>query len=98
MNFTLDDIWEDYLFNETCQETVPQALQAFFESDGFEDAIRNAISLGGDSDTLAAITGSVAAAYYGVPTDIRQKIMEYMDKFHLSILREFERRYPEAAK
>ena len=98
MNFTLDDIWEDYLFNETCQETVPQALQAFFESDGFEDAIRNAISLGGDSDTLAAITGSVAAAYYGVPTDIRQKIMGYMDKFHLSILREFERRYPAAAK
>ena len=46
----------------------------------------------------AMVTGSVAAAYYGVPTDIRQKIMEYMDKFHLSILREFERRYPAATK
>ncbi len=98
LNFTLDDIWEDYCFNETCQETVPQALQAFFESTGFEDAVRNAISIGGDSDTLAAITGSVAAAYYGVPRDIRQKILGYMDKFHLAILSEFEQRYPTAAK
>ncbi len=98
LNFTLDDIWEDYLFNETCQETVPQALQAFFESTGFEDAVRNAISIGGDSDTLAAITGSIAAAYYGVPDNIRRKITGYMDEFQLSILQEFEKRYPDAAK
>ena len=98
INFTLDDIWEDYLFNETCQETVPQAMQAFFESTSFEDAIRNAISIGGDSDTLAAITGSIAAAYYGVPTAIRTQALAYLDKFHLTILREFEHRYPEAAK
>ena len=98
LNFTLDDIWEDYLFNETCQETVPQALQSFFESNDFEDAVRNAISIGGDSDTLAAITGSVAAAYYGVPNEIRNKALTYLDKFHLTILREFEKRYPDAAK
>lgn len=55
MDFTLDEIRDSYQFNETCQETVPQALEAFFESTGFEDAIRNAISIGGDSDTLAAI-------------------------------------------
>ena len=64
MNFTLDEIRDTYRFNETCQDTIPQALQAFFESSGFEDAIRNAISIGGDSDTLAAICGSVAEAYY----------------------------------
>lgn len=63
MNFTLDEIRDTYAFNETCQDTVPQALEAFFESTSFEDAIRNAISVGGDSDTLAAITGGIAEAY-----------------------------------
>ena len=65
---TLDEIRPVYRFNETCQETVPEAIIAFLESSGFEDAIRNAISLGGDSDTLAAITGSIAEAAYGIPT------------------------------
>jgi len=64
MNFTLDEIRPTYRFNETCQETVPQAIMAFLESTSFEDAIRNAISIGGDSDTLGAITGSIAEAYY----------------------------------
>ena len=59
---SLDDIRPTYHFNETCQDTVPQAIIAFLESTDFEDAIRNAISLGGDSDTLAAITGSIAEA------------------------------------
>jgi len=63
---TLDEIRPGYRFNETCQETVPEAIIAFLESKGFEDAIRNAISLGGDSDTLAAITGSIAEAAYGI--------------------------------
>ncbi len=98
IDFTLDDIWEDYLFDETCQGTVPQALQAFFESSGFEDAIRNAISIGGDSDTLAAITGSVAAAYYGVPDEIRSKALNYLDDFQLAILKEFEARYPDSGQ
>lgn len=79
MNFTLDKIRSTYRFNETCQKTVPQAIQAFLESNSFEDAIRNAISIGGDSDTLAAITGSIAEAYYGVPYDIKQKAESYMD-------------------
>lgn len=61
---TVDEIRPGYYFNETCQETVPQALQAFLESTSFEDALRTAISLGGDSDTLAAITCSVAWSYY----------------------------------
>lgn len=64
---SLDEIRPTYYFNETCQETVPQAIQAFLESNSFEDAIRNAISLGGDSDTLAAITGSIAWTFYNQP-------------------------------
>ena len=61
---TLAQIRKDYHFNESCQGTVPEAIVAFLESDSFEDAIRNAISLGGDSDTLGAITGSIAWSYY----------------------------------
>ncbi len=92
--FTLDEIRDTYVFNETCQETVPQALEAFFESVSFEDAIRNAISIGGDSDTLAAITGAVAGAYYGVPADIRAGALKKLDARLTGILLAFESRYP----
>lgn len=94
MNFTLDGIRTSYRFNETCQETVPQALMAFFESADFEDAIRNAISIGGDSDTLAAICGGVAEAYYGIPSDIRKHALTFLDKRLLQILVMFENKYP----
>lgn len=93
IDFVLDDIRPTYKFNETCQDTVPQALEAFFESDGFEDAIRNAISVGGDSDTMAAITGSVAGAYYGVPEQIARCASLYLDDDLLEILSEFENKY-----
>ena len=85
LNRTLDTIRPDYRFNEICQETVPQAIIAFLESSGFESAIRNAISLGGDSDTLAAITGSIAEACYGVPDAIRDKALAYLDKDLLGV-------------
>lgn len=91
MDFTLDGIRDSYRFNETCQETVPQALMAFFESTGFEDAIRNAISIGGDSDTLAAITGGIAEAYYGVPESLQITAMKYLDEGLAGIYRDFER-------
>ncbi|MGI6685212.1 MAG: ADP-ribosylglycohydrolase family protein [Bacillota bacterium] len=94
MNFTLDGIRDDYQFNETCQETVPQAIMAFLESTGFEDAIRNAISIGGDSDTLAAITGGIAEAYYGIPLEIRKQAFTYLDQHLLKILLDFESVYP----
>lgn len=94
MNFTLDGIRTTYKFNETCQDTVPQALMAFFESTDFEDAIRNAISIGGDSDTLAAICGGVAEAYYGVPSEIRKHALTFLDKQLLRILIAFENKYP----
>ena len=76
---TLDEIRPTYCFDATCQGSVPQAIIAFLESTGFEDAIRNAISLGGDSDTIAAITGSIAEAAYGIPDWIKRKTLTYLD-------------------
>ena len=93
IDFTLDEIRETYQFNEICQDTVPQALEAFFESENFEDAIRNAISIGGDSDTIGAITGGIAEAYYGIPMKIRVKAKTYLDMELLAILEEFEGKY-----
>ena len=70
----LDDIRESYEFDVTCGGTMPVALSAFFESTDFEDAIRNAVSVGGDSDTIAAVTGALAEAYYGVPDDLWRSV------------------------
>lgn len=89
MDFTIDGIRDTYQFNETCQDTVPQALMAFFESTGFEDAIRTAISVGGDSDTLAAITGGIAEAYYGVPEELKQRALGFLDERLSGILFEY---------
>lgn len=80
LDFTIDGIRDSYTFNETCQDTVPQAIEAFLESDGFEDAIRTAVSVGGDSDTLAAITGAIAEAYYGVPKSLEDTALSYLDQ------------------
>jgi len=88
-NFTLDEIRDTYHFNETCQETVPQAFQAFYESDSFESAIRNAISIGGDSDTLAAITGSIAEAYYDISDSMLNIALSYLDEDLLKIYNEW---------
>lgn len=94
MNFSLDEIRDTYKFDESCQGTVPQALQAFFESTGFEDAIRNAISIGGDRDTIAAICGGIAEAYYGIPTDIRKHALTFLDQNLMQLLILFENKYP----
>jgi ADP-ribosyl-[dinitrogen reductase] hydrolase len=67
---SVDEIRPGYVFNETCQRSVPEALTCVFEATSFEDAIRNAISIGGDSDTLAAIAGGVAEAMFGIPEEI----------------------------
>ena len=80
IDFTLDKIRDNYFFDVTCQGSVPQALEAFFESENFEDAIRNAISIGGDSDTIAAIAGGIAEAYYGIPEEIERRALMYLDK------------------
>ena len=90
ISFTLDDIRPAYRHVESCQESVPQALEAFFESTDFEDAIRCAISIGGDSDTIAAIAGSVAEAFYGIPEEIKSRIANYMDESILNIVESFK--------
>ena len=73
---TCDEIRPYYCHVETCQQTVPEAIIAFLESTGFEDALRNAVSLGGDSDTLACITGGIAEAFYGMPPELREETLK----------------------
>jgi ADP-ribosylglycohydrolase len=76
----LDDIRPRYKFQVSCQKSVPQAIRAFLESDNFEDAVRKAISLGGDSDTLACMAGGIAKAFYGgVPEVITTRVYELLD-------------------
>lgn len=93
LDFTIDAIRPTYRFNETCQDTVPQAIEAFLESNSFEDAIRTAVSVGGDSDTLAAITGSIAEAYYGVPQALYDAAVAYLDPLMRELLHTFEAIY-----
>jgi ADP-ribosylglycohydrolase len=96
LTITVDELRETYEYNETCQRTVPEAIICFLESTDFEDAIRNAISIGGDSDTLAAITGGIAEAYYQeipeeilneaikrLPTDIKEILKRFYDEVHI---------------
>ena len=92
LDFTIDEIRPTYKFDVSCQGSVPPALEAFFESTSFEDAVRNAISIGGDSDTIGAICGAVAGAYYGVPEGIRLKAETFLDKPLLDALHGFESR------
>ena len=91
LDFTIDEIRPIYEFDVSCQGSVPPALEAFFESTSFEDAIRNAVSIGGDSDTIAAICGAVAGAYYGVPDKIREKAESFLTPDLLHVLHKFER-------
>lgn len=78
LTLTIDEIRPDYRFNETCQQTVPQALTCVLEAENFEDAIRNAISIGGDSDTIGAIVGGIAEAMFGIPDDIAERGWAYL--------------------
>ena len=95
LNFTLDEIRPSYRFDVSCQGSVPQAIEAFLESTDYEDAIRNAISIGGDSDTIAAIAGGMAQAFFGIPGPLRDAAMhDFRDDGLREILREFEAVYP----
>lgn len=90
----IDEIRPHYHFDISCQGTVPEAIRAFLDSTDFEDAVRNAVSLGGDSDTLACITGAIAQAYYrGVPEAITVKVYEILDDRLGEITRQFTERY-----
>ncbi|TYQ28481.1 ADP-ribosylglycohydrolase family protein [Pseudanabaena sp. UWO310] len=87
---TVDEIRPVYVFNESCEGTVPEAIIAFLESTDFEDAIRNAVSLGGDTDTLTCITGGIAEAFYGgVPQEIAEKAITYLPPIMRDVVKEF---------
>ena len=93
LNFTLDEIRPAYDFDETCQGSVPEAIVAFLESNSFEDAIKNAISIGGDSDTIAAMTGSIAEAYYGIPEELSGFAMSKLDDKLMKVVQSFISKY-----
>ena len=93
LDFTLDEIRPTYSFDVSCQGSVPQAIVAFLEADSFEDAVRNAISLGGDSDTIGAMAGSMAEAFYGIPEDMREKAFAYLPTELRDVALEFEESY-----
>ena len=90
LNFTIDEIRPKYRFDASCQGSVPQAIKAFLESDDFESAIRLAVSIGGDSDTIAAIAGGIAEAYYGIPEHIKMQAIKYLTEDLRDIMVEFE--------
>ena len=69
---------------------IKEALQCFYEGEDYEDVIRNCISIGGDSDTLAAIAGGITEAYYGVPEELKAKLPDYLDEQLMEIVRKFE--------
>jgi ADP-ribosylglycohydrolase len=90
----LDDLRPDYRFDVSCEGSVPQSIIAFLESTGFEDAVRNAISLGGDADTMACIAGAIAEPFYGgVPPHIADQVLDLLDRRMRRTVDEFRRRF-----
>lgn len=86
---SLDQIRPGYRFYETCPKSVPEAVTAFLEGDGFEDVIRKAVSLGGDSDTIACMAGAVAEAYFGMPEELKEEALNRLDDPMREIVYEF---------
>ena len=93
ISIPVDELRDSYQFSVSCQGTVPEAIRCYMEASDFEDAIRNAISIGGDSDTLAAITGSIAEATFGVPSDIAEEAISRLDEPLAAILVRFCDKY-----
>lgn len=91
LDFKIDEIRPYYEFDVSCQGSVPQAIECFLESTDYEDCVRLAISLGGDSDTIGAISGGLAEAYYGVPENIKNKTITYLDDELMKCVNDFEK-------
>lgn len=89
LNFNLEDLQRNYKFTSKAKDSVPQAIYCFFISNNFEDAIRKAISIGGDADTIAAITGSIAESYYGIPEEIIEVVNKYIPDYIKVIINKF---------
>lgn len=95
---SVDEIRPGYSFDVSCQGTVPEAVICFLDSDSFEDAVRNAVSLGGDSDTLACIAGGIAEAFYGVPDHIQAEVRRRLSADLLEVVDQFYRKYGSAPR
>ncbi len=91
MNYDENDLFENYKFEGSCQKTVPQSIFAFLISESYEDALIKVISWGGDTDTMGAITGGIAGAYYGIPKKIEKQGLKYLDKRMLKIVKNFNK-------
>lgn len=90
---TVDEIRPEYKFEVSCQKSVPESIICFLDGKNYEDTVRNAISLGGDADTLGAIAGSIASAYYEVPRKIQYKAINKLDNNLLNTLIQFEDKF-----
>ena len=90
---SIDEIRQNYSFDVSCAGSVPEAIISFLKANDYEDAIRNAISLGGDADTQAAITGSIAGAYWGIPKKIFLKSVNLLDDYLVDVLIDFEEKF-----
>lgn len=92
LNFDYEELRQTYKFDETCPGSVPQSIFAFKISNTYEDTIRTAISMGGDADTMACISGAIAGAYYGIPNELKQQVQKFLPDEFKSILLKFENR------
>lgn len=90
LDFDYNNLVENYKFDETCQGSVPQAIYGFLISNSFEDTLRTVVSMGGDADTMGAIAGAIAEAYYGIPNEIETKVFEYLPQDFIEIIEEFK--------
>ena len=93
LSFTVDDIRPEYSFEISCQKSVPESIVCFLDAKDFEDTIRNAVSLGGDADTMAAIAGSIASAYWDVSKNIAYKSIYRLDYTLLNVFIDFEEKF-----
>lgn len=89
LNFNLDKLQRTYKFTSKAKDSIPQAIFCFIESNSFEDSIRKAISIGGDSDTIAAITGSIAESYYGIDYELIDEVEKYLPEYIIDIVNQF---------
>ncbi len=95
LNRTFEELRKHYTYSATCQGTVPESIIVFLDSENYEDAIRKAIAIGGDSDTIACITGGIAQAFYkDIPEQIKKKVLEILDTRLAEIIRKFTDKFP----
>jgi len=96
LSMPLDAIRETYDFDVSCRGSVPQSIVAFLEATDFEDAIRNAVSLGGDADTMACIAGGISEAFWGIPEEIEDRALSFLDDQLRGVVEQFNQRFRSA--